>query len=303
LTDGTVEAWFTPRPDYRGFVGSLHGGVAATALDEILAELTQAAAPEALTFQYDLAALLFDLEDQMCLAVARARAGLDDATQPEELGAKLSAFLEEHAAGLPQLWNFSAERLLAFAPDPDFPAAFEYLEPLAERSAQAFEVRQALGEYALLKQAEERQARLQPLIEETLQKLEHSSLVTRIRRALEAMGETLAAAFTLPALPQVVSYASAEPALPQEVKTLFTLPDHALSLSLQDNTLFLQTAEQHASLELTLVVADGTLHSAQNSPDNPLLYVLDLPRGLTRASLHLSLDGQVIDLPELRFEA
>jgi acyl-coenzyme A thioesterase PaaI-like protein len=40
LTDGTVEAWFTPRPDYRGFVGSLHGGVAATALDEILAWAT-----------------------------------------------------------------------------------------------------------------------------------------------------------------------------------------------------------------------------------------------------------------------
>jgi len=37
LTDGTVEAWFTPRSDYRGFVGSLHGGLAATALDEILA--------------------------------------------------------------------------------------------------------------------------------------------------------------------------------------------------------------------------------------------------------------------------
>jgi acyl-coenzyme A thioesterase PaaI-like protein len=37
LTEGTVEAWFTPRPDFRGFVGSLHGGVAATALDEILA--------------------------------------------------------------------------------------------------------------------------------------------------------------------------------------------------------------------------------------------------------------------------
>ncbi len=37
LTDGTVEASFTPRADYRGFVGSLHGGIAATALDEILA--------------------------------------------------------------------------------------------------------------------------------------------------------------------------------------------------------------------------------------------------------------------------
>ncbi len=37
LDNGTVEAWFTPRPEYRGFVGSLHGGVAATALDEILA--------------------------------------------------------------------------------------------------------------------------------------------------------------------------------------------------------------------------------------------------------------------------
>lgn len=37
LTEDTVEAWFTPRPDYRGFVGSLHGGIAATALDEILA--------------------------------------------------------------------------------------------------------------------------------------------------------------------------------------------------------------------------------------------------------------------------
>jgi acyl-coenzyme A thioesterase PaaI-like protein len=32
-----VEAWYTPRSDYRGFVGSLHGGIAATALDEILA--------------------------------------------------------------------------------------------------------------------------------------------------------------------------------------------------------------------------------------------------------------------------
>ena len=37
LSDGTVEAWFSPRPAYRGFVGSLHGGIAATALDEILA--------------------------------------------------------------------------------------------------------------------------------------------------------------------------------------------------------------------------------------------------------------------------
>ncbi|MGZ8785431.1 MAG: PaaI family thioesterase [Acidimicrobiia bacterium] len=37
VTDATVEAWFEPRPDYRGFVGSLHGGIAATALDEILA--------------------------------------------------------------------------------------------------------------------------------------------------------------------------------------------------------------------------------------------------------------------------
>ena len=37
LKAGTVEAWFSPRPDYRGFVGSLHGGIAATALDEILA--------------------------------------------------------------------------------------------------------------------------------------------------------------------------------------------------------------------------------------------------------------------------
>jgi len=37
LTDGTVEASFSPRPEYRGVVGSLHGGVAATALDEILA--------------------------------------------------------------------------------------------------------------------------------------------------------------------------------------------------------------------------------------------------------------------------
>ena len=37
LSEGTVEAWFTPRSDYRGFVGSLHGGIAATALDEILA--------------------------------------------------------------------------------------------------------------------------------------------------------------------------------------------------------------------------------------------------------------------------
>ncbi len=37
LAKDTVEAWFTPRPEYRGFVGSLHGGIAATALDEILA--------------------------------------------------------------------------------------------------------------------------------------------------------------------------------------------------------------------------------------------------------------------------
>jgi acyl-coenzyme A thioesterase PaaI-like protein len=37
LTGQTVEAWFTPRSDYRGFVGSVHGGIAATALDEILA--------------------------------------------------------------------------------------------------------------------------------------------------------------------------------------------------------------------------------------------------------------------------
>jgi acyl-coenzyme A thioesterase PaaI-like protein len=34
--DGWVSATFTPRPDYRGAPGSLHGGIAATALDEIL---------------------------------------------------------------------------------------------------------------------------------------------------------------------------------------------------------------------------------------------------------------------------
>lgn len=36
MTDGVVTASFDPRPDYRGAGTSLHGGVAATALDEIL---------------------------------------------------------------------------------------------------------------------------------------------------------------------------------------------------------------------------------------------------------------------------
>jgi acyl-coenzyme A thioesterase PaaI-like protein len=36
LEDGWVSARFTPRPDYRGAGTTLHGGVAATALDEIL---------------------------------------------------------------------------------------------------------------------------------------------------------------------------------------------------------------------------------------------------------------------------
>ena len=38
VRDGsTVRAAFTPRPEYRGFADMLHGGVVATALDEILA--------------------------------------------------------------------------------------------------------------------------------------------------------------------------------------------------------------------------------------------------------------------------
>jgi acyl-coenzyme A thioesterase PaaI-like protein len=36
LDDGRVSARFTPRADYRGAGNTLHGGVAATALDEIL---------------------------------------------------------------------------------------------------------------------------------------------------------------------------------------------------------------------------------------------------------------------------
>lgn len=36
LSDGVVSAMFDPRPDYRGAGQSLHGGIAATALDEIL---------------------------------------------------------------------------------------------------------------------------------------------------------------------------------------------------------------------------------------------------------------------------
>lgn len=36
LVDGEVMAQFTPRDDYRGAGTTLHGGVAATALDEIL---------------------------------------------------------------------------------------------------------------------------------------------------------------------------------------------------------------------------------------------------------------------------
>lgn len=36
LLDGEVSARFNPRPDYRGAGRSLHGGIAATALDEIL---------------------------------------------------------------------------------------------------------------------------------------------------------------------------------------------------------------------------------------------------------------------------
>ncbi len=35
--DGTVTAAFRPRPDYGGFEGLLHGGIVATALDEIMA--------------------------------------------------------------------------------------------------------------------------------------------------------------------------------------------------------------------------------------------------------------------------
>jgi acyl-coenzyme A thioesterase PaaI-like protein len=34
--DGVVSARFTPRPGFRGVAGILHGGIAATALDEIL---------------------------------------------------------------------------------------------------------------------------------------------------------------------------------------------------------------------------------------------------------------------------
>ncbi len=36
LEDGVVSARFEPRPEYRGAGNSLHGGVAATALDEML---------------------------------------------------------------------------------------------------------------------------------------------------------------------------------------------------------------------------------------------------------------------------
>lgn len=36
LNEGRVSARFSPRPDYRGAGSTLHGGVAATALDEIL---------------------------------------------------------------------------------------------------------------------------------------------------------------------------------------------------------------------------------------------------------------------------
>lgn len=36
LRDGRVSARFIPRPDYRGAGSTLHGGVAATALDEML---------------------------------------------------------------------------------------------------------------------------------------------------------------------------------------------------------------------------------------------------------------------------
>lgn len=36
LNDGEVSAVFHPRPEYRGAGESLHGGIAATALDEIL---------------------------------------------------------------------------------------------------------------------------------------------------------------------------------------------------------------------------------------------------------------------------
>lgn len=36
LNDGRVSARFTPRPEYRGAGKTLHGGIATTALDEIL---------------------------------------------------------------------------------------------------------------------------------------------------------------------------------------------------------------------------------------------------------------------------
>jgi len=36
LSDGRVRARFAPRPEYRGAGRTLHGGIAATALDEIL---------------------------------------------------------------------------------------------------------------------------------------------------------------------------------------------------------------------------------------------------------------------------
>ncbi len=36
MTDGVVTATFDPRPEYRGAGTSLHGGIAATVLDEIL---------------------------------------------------------------------------------------------------------------------------------------------------------------------------------------------------------------------------------------------------------------------------
>ncbi|MFQ5859435.1 MAG: PaaI family thioesterase [Anaerolineae bacterium] len=132
MDDGRVVARFTPREDYQGYPGVLHGGIIATVLDEVLYRVWIAKGPWLVTAKIEmkfrrpvpvgvpLTVVAEAVESRGRRLISRGEIRLPDGSVGAEATAVFLELPEEQVVDMGD-----AQRFWRVVPDEDGPPAFE----------------------------------------------------------------------------------------------------------------------------------------------------------------------------------
>ncbi len=231
------------------------------------------------------------VEEVLCVAAARHRAGQMSAERLGALARKAQDGVGGLAARLYDLWELADDRSLAFAQDPDFPGLFSWWENLAALSEARLELQGALA----IRSSQVDPARLRDAVDVVSRGLAQSpapSFGERLAAFLDMVSEWAAPA-PLPA----DAYGSTDG--PPEVETLGGRED-LITLLLEEGALVLMAAPGHG-LELESAALDDG-RAATATPQGEEGLRLKLPDAAAGSTLTVvvRVDGETVRLPVIR---